>query len=553
MNQLMNDEFVVRAVGSTNVIKKILDDFRVAEIIDSVVPTNPNKWKISPGTHVEAMIINVLRERRPLYKVEEAMAKVDLPLLFGQDIKAEHFNDDALGRTLDVLAMTNLDQLFCSIAVSAAVSKGVAINRLHADTTSVSVYGDYQKEDDLVNITRGHSKQRRPDLKQFMYGMMVNAEGYPVYGNVLDGNTSDKTWNGNMVRGMDALVRYLPSDLVYIADSALVTKENLKAIKGQNLQFISRLPANFNLLDQLVEHAWTEDKWTQIGTMNADGKGSSYKLCSFLEDIEGTEYRFVVVSSSSMDARKEKKLQRTIVKEQAEMNKGLKELAKQAFFCEPDALAALEQFQDKWSTALSTLELNIKETTQIIRGRGRPKKDACLPTKTTYSIEGKVIAPNDTILKELREKMACFVLITNIPEEAMSHKQILEEYKGQSSIEKRFRFLKDPLFVDSIYLKNQDRVYALGFIFLFALLIACYIESTVRRELTTREQFLTVPGNRKQQKPTIASLLEMLNNIQIVILYSRGNFKRHLSADINPDILRIIEFLGYDKSIYLKN
>ncbi len=456
MNQLRDGEFVVRAVGSTNLIKKLLDEFKVAEIIDSMVPTDTSKWNLSPGTHVEAMIINVLRERRPLYKVEEAMAKVDLPLLFGLDVKPQDFNDDALGRTLEVLAKTKLDQLFCSIAVSAAIRNGVAINRLHADTTSFSVYGNYEEENELINITQGHSKAHRPDLKQFMYGMMVNAEGYPVYGNVLDGNTSDKTWNGNVIRGMDALIRCLPSDLVYIADSSLVTVNNLKAIKNQNLKFISRLPATFNISEQLVEQAWSDNKWTNIGTIDQDGKGAYYKICALPGTIEGIDYRCVIVSSSSLDARKEKLLQRTITKEQTEMNKELKELAKQDFFCEPDALAAMEQFRDKWSAALSTLELVINQTTKTIRGRGRPKKDVCLPTKTFYTIEGTIIGPNDTIIKELREKMACFVLITNVSQEALSNEQVLEEYKGQSAIEKRFRFLKEPLFIDSIYLKNKD-------------------------------------------------------------------------------------------------
>lgn len=44
---------------------------------------------------------------------------------------------------------------------------------IHAGTTSVSVQDAYEGEDDVMLITWGYSKQKRPDSKQFLYGLGV--------------------------------------------------------------------------------------------------------------------------------------------------------------------------------------------------------------------------------------------------------------------------------------------------------------------------------------------------------------------------------------------
>jgi transposase len=47
----------------------------------------------------------------------------------------------------------------------------------------------------------------------------------------------------------------------------------------------------------------------------------------------------------------------------------------------------------------------------------------------------------------------------------------MKEYKQQSSVELRFKFLKDPMFVDSLFLKTPERIEALGYVLLIALFI----------------------------------------------------------------------------------
>ena len=70
---------------------------------------------------------------------------------------------------------------------------------LHADTTARLLYGDYPAEKGL-KITFGYNKERRRNLKQFKIGLVTNPDGYPILGDILDGNLDDKSWNRMLLK-----------------------------------------------------------------------------------------------------------------------------------------------------------------------------------------------------------------------------------------------------------------------------------------------------------------------------------------------------------------
>ena len=67
---------------------------------------------------------------------------------------------------------------------------------------------------------------------------------------------------------------------------------------------------------------------------------------------------------------------------------------------------------------------------------------------------------------ELEKKRAGrFILATNVLDkmELTTHTEMLSKYKGQQSVERGFRFLKDPLFLtDSVFLKSPLRNWSSG-------------------------------------------------------------------------------------------
>ena len=106
-----------------------------------------------------------------------------------------HLNDDKLGRVLDKLFDYGLTSLFVELSLAAARREGVATGRVHLDSSSFRVHGSYERSDETaITITHGYSRDKRPDLKQFIVDLMVSSDsGTPLFLRAADGNESDQT------------------------------------------------------------------------------------------------------------------------------------------------------------------------------------------------------------------------------------------------------------------------------------------------------------------------------------------------------------------------
>jgi len=60
---------------------------------------------------------------------------------------------------------------------------------------------------------------------------------------------------------------------------------------------------------------------------------------------------------------------------------------------------------------------------------------------------------------KLKEKLSCFVIITN--HQTLSAVEVLNEYRNQTVVENRFKFIKDPIFIGPLNIKRNDRLEAL--------------------------------------------------------------------------------------------
>ena len=476
----------------------------------------------------------------------------------------EDLNDDAFGRTLDRLYESgNLKLLLHSVALRAVHLLPLGVRSVHADTTSISLAGRYEwTESDLayqeshpdrslLNITHGFSKDHRSDLKQFMYGMIVTGEGLPVMGSVHDGNLSDKAWNLEMIQQMQQ--SFLdPQRVVYVADSALITPDNLAKMAEHRMRFISRLPETYKLAEQLKERAWSKDGvWRCIGRIGESATSAVYHTQSFIETLEGRTYRFVVVHSSAQQARKAKTIQKQLDRERAQLEKEQKELQKKVFNCREDAERALQAFLKAHRHSPFNITGDIAEDRVVVRRPGRPRKDEVPPTRTEYRIQLAFADPDDKALDELHAKASTFVLITSLDEHQWPDEEILREYKGQTAVETRFRNLKaDPCIVDHIYVKSSRRAEALAYLFLLALLVASFIEIKIRQELTKQSRQFLVPGQRMTNRPTMSMILTVLESVLVVLVRTAEGTKRILPSNTDKRVHELIELMGIDVSAY---
>ncbi|EQD70854.1 transposase, partial [mine drainage metagenome] len=99
---------------------------------------------------------------------------------------------------------------------------------------------------DGPKITFGFSKDHRPDLRQIKIGSTVTQEGIPLAGDVFDGNETDQTWNEKLLDWLEGWIGpEKRQQTLFVADSALITGDNLRHLDQGGYRFVSRLPDTF--------------------------------------------------------------------------------------------------------------------------------------------------------------------------------------------------------------------------------------------------------------------------------------------------------------------
>ena len=203
-----------------------------------------------------------------------------------------------------------------------------------------------------MNIVHGHSKDHRPDLKQFLVKMLCVDRTIPVFGQTEDGNASDKVINNKVLSSISKYMaenRIKKEGFIYIADSAMVTQKNLEKI-GDEIQFISRLPANYKESSRLIKSAIEKEEWVELGklsdTMETTKRPAAvYKAWESTAVLHNKNYRAVVIHSSAHDKRRQKRIERELKKAHTGLSKKIKKISKQEFFCQADALKAAAEIK----------------------------------------------------------------------------------------------------------------------------------------------------------------------------------------------------------------
>ncbi|MDK2799681.1 MAG: hypothetical protein PWQ70_1300 [Clostridiales bacterium] len=244
--------------GPLPLLAAVYDQLNIGSIVDELVEWDREKCFLGPGQATKALVLNILTDRKPLYRMVEFYADKDVEKLIGKGINHTHINEFCLGRTLDKIYEAGAKKLYSAVALAAVDIEKIDIKSIHWDTTSKSFQGEYNvlanpaRELKTIEITYGYSKDYRADLKQMKFGLGVTRDKIPLFADVLSGNADDKTWNGDVIKTVKEWLTFVnPAQVIHVADSALVTKDNLLSIDDDTYKFISRLPATFKLEKEL--------------------------------------------------------------------------------------------------------------------------------------------------------------------------------------------------------------------------------------------------------------------------------------------------------------
>lgn len=536
------------------IVRAYAERLGVVEVINRLVAS---EMAIDPGTIVLGMVIDTLSGRSPLYHLEAFFEQQDRELLFGRELEASVFNDDNVGRVLDRLFEAGTQKLFSALSQHAVERFAIPIQHLHHDTTSVNVYGDYRSSaqpSSPFEINHGHSKDHRPDLKQFVLSLLCVGGNVPILGKVADGNASDKRLNNELLSQIAGhLGRYgvAPEGTIYLADAALITPANLKRLREQ--RFISRLPASYKEHQRVIATAVAAAHWVEVGPIAESAPSqhrplAHYKLSDQTVTIDGQDYRAVVVHSSSHDRRRQKRLERQLNDSARQIKALIKTARPIDYACQADAEAAAARLACQRS-AYHVVEANVEARPRY--APGRPKGDG---TRTIKAMRyGLVLHAREdqAAIARAREHSGCFVLLTNVAAEgahAYSAEQILRTYKEQHGIEKNFGFLKDDAIVNALFLKTPERIEALGLILLIALLIWRLMEFHMRRHLDHSGGQLPGWDNKPTTRPTAYMVTMKFKGVLILKHETERRFSRPLSSTQQA----FVHALGLNETIFLQ-
>lgn len=216
------------------IISAFCDKIGLSSIIDKALDYQMN---VTPGKIVKGLILNTLAGRDPLYRVEEYFSHQGTELLVGKGIDVSTFSDDNIGRVLDRIYSYGTQKLFSEISLEAVKKFNIDTTQVHHDTTSVSVWGAYKysKYCGPFEINHGHSKDKRPDLVQFVMSQLCVEKDIPVETKIYSGNEDDKTISAGILKRISAYMADYGIDsegFILTGDCSMVTEPNLAFMGG---------------------------------------------------------------------------------------------------------------------------------------------------------------------------------------------------------------------------------------------------------------------------------------------------------------------------------
>ncbi len=550
MNRTIDPDVVeTYTCGKEGMIVGMCENIGIPDILNKELTSELGRTPDIPyGVLGVMMIVNMIDRHHPLIGMKEYYRDKDLEGIFHFSIDINQINDDRMGQFLDAIHKAGPQQIYSQVSLCAVKRYGIKIKTLNFDTTSKVMWGSYETPEGtvgVIDIDFGHSKNKRSDKKQIKFGIGC-ANGLPIEAEVLSGNKDDKTYNQDVLKRInDTLILYEvdKSTFYYIADSALFSKENFKEAKKHGIHLITRMPDNVTLCKNLMAQALESfENLEEITRTTATGKECHYRIMETEDIYHGHPLKLACYHSDNLREQKSLTLGRQVDKEQELLEKLSQKLNKRVFACLEDVQREQTKLLAQDLKKIVYHHIDFAIIPQEKRRRGRPSHK---PNQKPATIEYKLTltARLDPAKWEEKLRKACmFVLCSN--DLSLTASQLLQEYKTQDKTEKRFMALKSTEFVNSIFLDSPRRIEAFGYLMLLAILVLSTAEYVIHREVKERGTYLLGSENRKVKRPTMKTLLRMIDPIRVrVIKHPNEQWERRMARAPDETVMKILEYL----------
>ena len=517
---IKKDSSLTRFVlGAHPIIEHFIEMLQIREIISTYVRTD-KRMKLDDDKVLTLLIHNILTTPNALYEMEDWLKPLDAGKVGLTSEETAFIQDDRIGRALVRFYDSRHKDVFFRLALRAIKIFDLDCSQIHHDTTSVTVAGRYGGWSATELMTYGKNKDHRPDLKQLVLGLNVTADGaIPISYRIYDGNQTDDRLHPANHKALQRLLQR--SDFIYVADCKLATEENLQKISVWHGLFVSVMPRTWKEDEQFRTRVRQgEIQWKHILSRKNNRKPESkrdryYVATGDYKTSHGYRLHWI---------RSTQKAEQDVETRTRRIHRALTELRNIQTKLNTYNLKQRKQISQRIVTILNNercqtlIQYEIHATREYMRTypqKGRPAKNSKgkITWKQVYSISFSI---DKRAVSEEEKTDGVFPLITNLDPKTHPAKKVLEIYKFQPFIEKRFSQIKTYQEIAPVYLKKGERVVAYLHIHVMALMVASLIERKIRLAMKKKgiHSLPIYPEDRTCPFPTIFDITRLFRNVE---------------------------------------
>ena len=506
-------------LGPHPLIRHYLDRLNVEDILASHLP----QGRAGTLSHAQALCVlvhNILTSPGPLYRLENWAEPIEPGALCLSGKQKEAINDDRVGRALDALGSARARGIWFRLALRAIKVWELSCERIHFDTTSVTLFGEYAGSVSEPRITHGHNKDHRPDLKQLVFGLNVTSDGaVPLLHRSASGNRTDDTLHRGNFDRLRALLG--TSDFIYVADSKLATGENMAHVARYGGSFVTVLPRTRKEDTEFRGRLSSGGRvrWREV--MRVPGRGGDPEdvfSCPVGEKPRTKEgYRLTWYRSSGKARLDESTRKRNLEKVLSELDElALKlDIPRKKASTRAEAKRRAVSICKRYGVA-DFVGITLQERKTAIPKRlrpGRPREGdpVRLEIKRSWTL---TFETDEEALERTRKTDGVFPLVSHGLEKR-GRREILEIYKYQPYLEKRFSQIKTDLAISPVFLKTPSRAAALLDVYFIAIAVSSLMERDIRNAMVQDgiKELPLYPEGRPTEAPTAQRVLEAFASV----------------------------------------
>ena len=480
-------------------IHAIARRWQLRERLAEAIPPHGNETIAAVDTLVR-LIYNLTLGKYPLYELPQWVARLDGRCLGYLDLTSIAFSDDRFARALDKLYQTNRSCLMTRLVVTMIETFGIDLSRIHNDSTTVKAFGQIPgKTHSGLQLRRGHSKDHRPDLKQLVFSLSISADGaVPIHHQVYAGNRSDDTTHIETWTTLRSL--HTRADFLYVGDSKLCTDQQLHYIVTHGGRVITTVPETWSEVGRFkaVLRQGKKTKriiWRRQKPGGSEGEQEYFScfLGQYFTDKRGYRLHWFYSSTKRQRDRDERnerlaKAERELSALNAKLNQRQLRTGQQI---EKATHEIIERYRVSDLIIIVIGQRDESHTRQI--GRGRPSKNTRFETvhKQLFTLTW---SRSQQALQNAAKCDGVFPLLCT--DTQLPAKEVLQAYKYQPKLEKRFMQFKSIHHAAPLLFKKITRVEANMFAFFIALTLQALLERELRQAMHRKPHHQPQPLSR---------------------------------------------------------